>query len=139
MIEFLREKNIEAALKWLREELSPLRDVPTTHSGRESYAVDSLTLTETVALLAYKNPENSELGKLHFDLSRRHLVADLINQDIITTGLGLPPWSSVHVLLRHIVICRRMMHRRNLERGPIISCRQLCYPIQKEKGNGGSY
>ena len=116
MIELLRANNMPEALAWLREELSQLRDPPMSARENPPASGPSLTLTETAALLAYKDPQNSELGKLHFDLSRRHLVADMINQEIITKGMHLPPWCSLHVLLRHLVICRKMLHRRNLER-----------------------
>ena len=132
MIELLRSHDTNAALEWLREELSKLRDPPARGSRQPSVVSSpSLTLTETAALLAYKDPINSELGKLHFDLTRRHLVGEMINQDIITRGLKLPPWCSLHLLIRHLVICRKTYHSRNLQRGPIISPRLLCYSWQR--------
>lgn len=132
MIEYLRVNDTAAALKWLREELSRLREPPPQLNNQAPVVSSpSLTLTETAALLAYKEPQKSELGKLHFDLTRRHLVGEMVNQEIITHSLGLPPWCSLHVLLRHLVICRKMFHSRNLERGPIVSPRLLCYSWQR--------
>lgn len=121
VVEFLRDSDVPAALVWLRSKLGHLREtVPQTAVA---------PLMETAALLAYTEPEKCELGRLHFHPSRRMLTAELVNQAILTRSLKLPAWSPIHVLLRHLVVCRQLLHERNMGRGPIVSSRLLCCPL----------
>lgn len=130
VVEHLRERDVSAALSWLRTKLGPLREtVPS---------IAMAPLMETAALLAYSEPEKCELGKLHFHPSRLLLTAELVNQAILTRSLRLPTWSPIHVLLRHLVVSRQMMHERNMGRGPITSSRLLCCPLMESRGRSTS-
>mmetsp|Transcript_99142 Transcript_99142/g.265090 ORF Transcript_99142/g.265090 Transcript_99142/m.265090 type:complete len:363 (+) Transcript_99142:308-1396(+) len=117
VVELVRRGLCEQALEWVRTQLPDLRD---------ACPQAQMPLTETVALLAYENPEASELGKLHLHVSRRQLTAELVNQQLVTKQVKAPVWSALHVTLRHLVACRELLVERNHGRGPRVSARLLC-------------
>jgi len=68
-----------------------------------------------------------------FHMSRRMLCAELVNSAFIKVLLGVDErnshevWSPVHLVLRHTVALRQAMRTRNMDRGPVVCPRLLCY------------
>ncbi|PFH38790.1 SPRY domain-containing protein [Besnoitia besnoiti] len=121
LIEFLRPpaRDVRAAVAWMKAKLAPLtRDSPP-HIRQ--------AITECCGLLAFQEPERSSLAAF-FDLNRRTVVATAINRCVLRHHFRIPCWSSLEVLVRHLVACRQLLREFCGNRGPIPSSSLFCYP-----------
>lgn len=85
-IELIRERRINDAVRFAQETLSPLRGI-MAHRSSEYDAM----LHDTVALIAYEEPEESPMCQL-LDNAQRQVVADVVNAALLAAATGKPKW-----------------------------------------------
>lgn len=85
-IELIREKKINDAVRFAQETLSPLRGI-MSHRSTDYDAM----LHDTVALIAYEEPEDSPMQQL-LDDAQREVVADVVNAALLASASGKPKW-----------------------------------------------
>eukprot|EP00921_Rhytidocystis_pertsovi_P012116 GHVQ01019626.1.p1 GENE.GHVQ01019626.1~~GHVQ01019626.1.p1 ORF type:complete len:155 (-),score=10.34 GHVQ01019626.1:424-888(-) len=128
VVEYLRgntEADVKAALEWMRTRLAALQH------PKPNVAV---AIKDCCSLMAYKHPDQSPMRHM-FDLSRRTLTGEALNQHILRHELGVSEWSPLHVVLRQLTCCRQLLREQEGNRGPVYSCRQLCQPIVRQTNN----
>ncbi|KAF4668564.1 hypothetical protein FOZ61_006204 [Perkinsus olseni] len=134
-----RELNVGEALAWMHKNLVPVRKRILSCSNGPDSTKSLAVLREVSSLLAYRNIAESPLrGLLH--PSRRRLVADLVNDDLIRVMSSPSPvastrfagWSPVHVALRQLIATKQVLHAHHMGgTGPVPDSRLLCHGIHK--------
>ncbi|KAL3159307.1 hypothetical protein ABBQ32_011261 [Trebouxia sp. C0010 RCD-2024] len=104
-IELIREKRINDAIRFAQDVLSPLRGI-MSHRSKEYDAM----LHDTVALIAYEEPEESPMYQL-LDDAQREVVADVVNAALLASASGKPKWEAkpqahLEQILRQLVAVR---------------------------------
>lgn len=107
VIELLRNSNVQDALACVIQQLGPLYNIQQLDCDSEEYKL----LTDTVALLAYENPNHSPLGYL-FDVTQRDLLAQELNQ-LIVEYQGMSAASVLEKLLIQLHACKLTLHEES--------------------------
>ncbi|XP_057829376.1 ran-binding protein M homolog isoform X6 [Cryptomeria japonica] len=117
----LQERRSEAAINYARLELQRFYGVGTLED----------LLKDAVALLAYEDPKNSDLGYL-LSLTQREAVADAVNAMVLSTNPALQNpervlTSSLEKLLKQLTLCNTMRRDLNGRQGEIFNLHKLLH------------
>ncbi|XP_057829308.1 ran-binding protein M homolog isoform X1 [Cryptomeria japonica] len=120
-IELVAERRSEAAINYARLELQRFYGVGTLED----------LLKDAVALLAYEDPKNSDLGYL-LSLTQREAVADAVNAMVLSTNPALQNpervlTSSLEKLLKQLTLCNTMRRDLNGRQGEIFNLHKLLH------------